>query len=587
MMLAMLSQSIGQDVFRYNADIEHAFSAGLTLFREGNFPEAAGLFDSLSRMKPLHQRTTASFVMAAKARYNMGAYRESAMNLSPVLKNFPTSAYVDDARFTLALDYMMMDLYEDASYQLLKAIEISPDSVLASKAVALFTSLASQRLKEPQLRQLLSSADSTRTKDLILLFLAQKYESTGDTRKVFQILQEPLSRTVPSMYDAEMRSVEQNMHEVPSLKIGVLLSLMKEQTLNPVSSIATDILDGINFALNEEKNSTSRIASLSLDIRDTERDSATTVVFMKDLCDQPDLVAIIGPLFSNLTMSCAPLAERAHIPLITPTADGDNIAAMGKHVFQLSPDFVTRGKAMARYAVQDLGMSTLAVVSSADPGDKAISQSFAEEAKRLGATIVAVEFYNSGTTDMHDQFIDLRTVALHVAQQNDDPQNLNVPISLVQGVFLPIENAEEIGVLSAQMKYFNINAALLGNGVWNDPNQLDQHKRDVNGVVFCADAFIDETDSATAHVRKTFSEQMKKTPSKFTFLGYDAMKLLLSQMEHGSISRSAITSALTNLKGYRGLHSTITLNPHRANSEVNILKYSNGEIIRMKEISVQ
>jgi len=587
MTFTMFSQSVGQDVFHYNADVEQAFSSGLTLFREGKFSEAAVLFDSLSRISPLHQRTTASFVMAAKARYNLGAYRESAMNLSPVLKNFPTSAYVDDARFTLALDYMMMDLYEDASYQLLKTAEISPDSVLASKAVALFTSLSSQRLMESQLRKLLSSADSTRTKDLILLLLAQKYESAGDTRKVFQTLQEPLARTVPSMYDAEMRSVEHNMHEVPSLKIGVLLSLMKQQTLNPVSSIAADILDGINFALSEEKNSISRVASLSLDIRDTERDSVTTVTFMKDLCDQADLVAIIGPLFSNLTMDCAPLAERAHIPLMTPTADGDSIAAMGKHVFQLSPDFITRGKAMARYAVQDLGMSTLAVVSSADPGGKAISQSFAEEAKRLGATIVAVEFYNNGVTDMHDQFIDLRTVALHVAQQNDDPQNLNIPISLIQGVFLPIENSEEIGVLSAQMKYFNINAALLGNGVWNDPNQLDQHKRDVNGVIFCSDAFIDETDSMTAYVRKTFSEQMKKEPSRFTFLGYDAMHLLLSQIEHGSISRTAITSSLTKLKGYKGLHSIITLNPHRSNSEVNILKYSNGEIIRLKEITVQ
>ncbi|HMD14191.1 MAG TPA: penicillin-binding protein activator, partial [Bacteroidota bacterium] len=348
------------------------------------------------------------------------------------------------------------------------------------------------------------------------MLLAQKYASTGETRKVFQTLEGPLSRPAPSMYAAEMRSLEQNIHEVPKLTIGVLLSLMKHQTLNPVSSIATDILDGINFALSEAKNSIARVVSLSLDVRDTGRDSATTVELMRDFCDEADVAAVIGPLFSNLTTYCVPLDEQEHIPLITPTADGDNIAAMGKYIFQLSPDFVTRGKAMARFAVQDLGMSTLAVISSAEPEGKAISQSFTDEAKSLGATIVAVEFYNGGVTDMHDQFIDLRTAAFHVAQQNDDPQDLNIPVSLIQGVFLPIESSDEIGVLSAQMKYFNINAALLGDGAWNDPNQLDQHKRDVNGVIFCSDSFIDETDSATAHVRKTFSEQMKKTPSRFT-----------------------------------------------------------------------
>src|SRR5208283_565733 len=107
MRFILISQGEAQDVFGYNADVEQSFSMGLTLFREKNFSEAAILFDSLSRMSPIHQRTTASFVMAAKARFIAGAYQESATGASVILKKFPGSEYIDDARFTLALDYMM------------------------------------------------------------------------------------------------------------------------------------------------------------------------------------------------------------------------------------------------------------------------------------------------------------------------------------------------------------------------------------------------------------------------------------------------------------------------------------------------
>src|SRR5512140_1163985 len=82
-----------QTPFAFRQDAEPLFRQGLALYREHSYLEAAVLFDSLARLTPVHQRTTASFVMEGKAQFAAGRYRESAEHLVAFLKAYPQTNY--------------------------------------------------------------------------------------------------------------------------------------------------------------------------------------------------------------------------------------------------------------------------------------------------------------------------------------------------------------------------------------------------------------------------------------------------------------------------------------------------------------
>ncbi len=563
-----------QDRFMYDAGAEESFSRGISMFRQSDFAGATRVFDSLAARSPIHQKSTASYLMAAKARYRTGNYRESAESLARFFQKFPESSYADDARFTLALDDMMMGFYGDAASQLARVLEISRDAALRSKGAELFETLADRHLQIQELQQILRSVTTADARDLVLIKIAEKYSAAGD---------HPSATNAASMvrrdgpYRSRMEAIFQRLGSGAQLKIGVELPLMKGSPLNPLQSVAAEMLDGMNFAIGEGN------LRLYLDVRDVERDSAKTVGATSELASDPDVLAIVGPLFSNLALIGAPVAERAGVPMISPTAAGNGIAAAGSHIFQISPDYTIRARAMARYAVRTLGFSSLAVLGSADGSGKILADSFVAEAKRLGATIVAAESYPKGVSDFREQFIAIRKAAFDLAASHDKPDDLDVPVKTIDGIFLPVGDAEEIGIIAPQVKFFNITTQILGTSDWNDPARLEEHKRYVNGVIFPADAYPQEDGSP---FDGKFAAEMKRKPTKYTRFGYDTMKLILGELARGARSRAALAAALAEVEGYRGVHSRITLRGSRVNSEIIILKYLNGEFVNLAEMTV-
>ena len=53
--------------------------------------------------------------MGAKAFYELKDYRESIRFLKNLIDLYPQSTYIDDAHYTLALDYFRTGRYEDAA----------------------------------------------------------------------------------------------------------------------------------------------------------------------------------------------------------------------------------------------------------------------------------------------------------------------------------------------------------------------------------------------------------------------------------------------------------------------------------------
>lgn len=371
------------------------------------------------------------------------------------------------------------------------------------------------------------------------------------------------------------------------LKIGLILPSWRKVPAGQTKSISEDLIDGIKYALNEFRLQSNSAGAVNLEIRDDGRDPKVAINAINDLSSLKEVIAVIGPLYSNTALASAPYAEKNRIPMVSPTANANGISAVGKHIFQANPDLKIRGMAMARYAVNELGMKNIAVLASTEPVGRAIAESFQQEVAKLGAKIVSAEHYAKGSSDLSDQFLNIRKAGLKLKGKKESAEETKVPVSSIDGLFLPIADAEDIGMLVSQIKYFNIETQLLGTGEWYSPQQLDANKRYLNGLIMLVDSYYDEKLTPYKEFEKQYMTALKKQPTKYSILGYDITRLILEQINSGSTSREKLAESLQSVKSYQGIHGKISFTNTRVNSEFQVIKYAKGVIQKIGEINIQ
>ena len=122
--------------------------------------------------------------------------------------------------------------------------------------------------------------------------------------------------------------------------------------------------------------------------------------------------AIIGPISSNEVFASAGIANERGVPLITPTATANGIAAIGPFIFQANPDYDTRGRDAAAFAYNTLGARNFAVLAPTDVAGKQLAESFIAEVNSLGGEMIDVQWYAAGSVDLRTELMSMRRKAL-------------------------------------------------------------------------------------------------------------------------------------------------------------------------------
>jgi len=631
--------------FRYDTEAERQFIYAVSLFDQGRFDDAAHAFDSLSVKSPVHQRTTAAYLMYGKALLQLKQYDRSVAVLDNFLAIYSYTSYAADGRYILGLDYQMERRFAEAARSFISAMETANDPTLRRRIEESLITLSDRHLDSGTLSQLRRASTDDEVKDLLALKAAEKDVQKGDLAGARLLITERLKEKHEGKYRKALSELLSGEQQPVGLKIGVVLPLMSHAEENGISLLAKELLEGMTFAAGEYAASAPKVARLTLDVRDTEHDSVLTVRIVRQLSAAKDVVCIVGPLFSNLVGACTSIADRYHVPLISPTATGNGLTTASKYVFQTHPDFATRGKLLARYAVREKGYRTLSVLTSSEPVGAAVADAFSREAQRLGAQIVATEMFPRQTNDIREQCMAIRrsmlettpvisfskkfprteidkllkagvprrridslmsaagdipattllgpqgvriadSLRIRLSSPTTESENLNIPITSIDATFVGIDDAEEIGVIGSQLNYFNIKTQILGNNEWYDPDQLDAQKQYVNGVLFASDTFIDESDPLYADFLRSYRSTGGKQPTKYTVIGYDIVKLILAHVAGGKRSREELREALSALRDFKGLHSSVTLTNGRVNSTMHLLQYSKGDVRNLGEISL-
>jgi branched-chain amino acid transport system substrate-binding protein len=278
---------------------------------------------------------------------------------------------------------------------------------------------------------------------------------------------------------------------------------------------------------------------------DNKSDKTEAATAMSRLIEAEKVVGVVGSYGSSLSMAGGEVSEKAGIPVVgcSPT---NPLVTKGKEYY-VRACFIDpfQGAVMAKYAVDELGAKTAAIIQDvAQDYSVGLSAFFRDGFIQLTGdpkSIVAFTSYQTGDADFTAQLT-------YAIAQNPD-------VIFSSGYY------GEAALLCKQARELGYEGALLGGDAWDAPELIQIGGEAVEGVAFST--HYDPKGAitpASAEFVEAFKAEYDREPDAFAALGYDAYMLLLDAIERaGSVDGKAIADALHSTDKFEGVTGWITL----------------------------
>jgi branched-chain amino acid transport system substrate-binding protein len=190
-----------------------------------------------------------------------------------------------------------------------------------------------------------------------------------------------------------------------------------------LAPFGTEVLNGIQLALERLKDGGDS-PSIGLIVKDTESDRAAFLDELSNVLSDDQPLAVIGPLLSKNLPVMAEMAERTHIPLITPSATVPNLRRFGTYVFSTALTYGHQAKRVAEYALKEQQFKRFAILYPDTPYGRDLARLFAQELRQQDGELIASEPYKEGDNDFRAvigklKAEDLKQYGVEVQVDND------------------------------------------------------------------------------------------------------------------------------------------------------------------------
>ncbi len=607
------------------SDVEEVFQRGVKSYNEGRYRQAEQSFAELTRgaksndAGKLHQRFTAALYMNASSAFHLGRFAEALDHLQRLLDDFPKSKYVEHGRALRGAIYFKQERFEEAAHDLLWVVDNGARPELVSRQAQLALSLLADYLTIEQLQSLQKSAPGDLAQTLLALQIVRHQVSAGDRDEATRTI-EVFRKSYPRskiLDDLNALLATAGARPGAIVHIGVVLPLSGE-----FSKEGNDILSGIRYAFETYRRDKASLAPLELIVKDSESNMLRALKETQALLRDPSVIALLGELETDISGGLAALAQAAQTPLLIPTPTVNDLTALGENVFQATADLESKGRALARYAIEQRQMKNFATIAPNNEYGRQMTDGFTAEVDRLGGQILAQKWYFETPEDLGRHFKSIREIAfrrmlldsLVAAGKSPSAINLNaewrsfderfkeerqkqrrfdkqgiveatdVPVTNVDAIFLPVYG-DEVGTIARQVSYFNIRAQILGGEHWYLPD-LDKSRelqRYVDGAIFTSDYYINPFDAQYRNLHTDFRQRMNRAPERWEILGIDAARLLLAAYTTGARSRSQMRQALASTQQFNVIRGKIDFAPNqRMNQYINLVQIRQNKFEKLQ-----
>lgn len=243
--------------------------------------------------------------------------------------------------------------------------------------------------------------------------------------------------------------------------------------------------------------------------------------------------AVIGGLFSSVTLAIAPVAEQNKVVILSPTSSAPQITDAGDYVFRNCASDIFEGAIMGTFAFDELGFKQVAILYINNDYGVGIRDVFKKGFTAKGGIVILEETFDQGTTDFRTQLAKIKG-------------------SNAQAIY--IVGYKELGQLLKQAKEIGITSQFLSTVMFEDPEIIKNAGGAAEGVIYSTRAYDPESkEGATYDFVSRFEEKYNETPDIFAALSYDAMKILALAIKQEGFASDEIRNALYGIKHYPGL----------------------------------
>jgi branched-chain amino acid transport system substrate-binding protein len=272
---------------------------------------------------------------------------------------------------------------------------------------------------------------------------------------------------------------------------------------------------------------------LSLEIGDDQGQAAQGPIVAQKLLST-GAVGVVGGSYSGPSLSSAEAYQDAGVPMVTAYAVHPDITKAGDHIFRIWPVADVEGEALAEYAYNELGVSSVGVINLDNDFGTSLATGFTSAFEASGGDIVSQRSEQIGATDFSAA---LTTIAAA------DPD----------GLFVAAYYSEAAQIVK-QARSMGLDIPIFGAG-FDSPLFIELAGSAADGVTFISDFTTDSDDPQVTKFIEDYQALTGKVPDSNAASAYDCVLVIANAIEQsGSTDGADIAAALqeTAITGVTG-----------------------------------
>ena len=322
----------------------------------------------------------------------------------------------------------------------------------------------------------------------------------------------------------------------------------------------------------EDVNAAGGIAGkkIELIVKDTAANPEKAISFAKQLIEEDNVVAIIGPSTSGETMQIKDLCQSYQTPLISCAAAESIVDPVASYVFKTpqKDSYVAKWIFMT---MNDMGISRIGIVGANTGFGNAGLAQLEKYAPEYGIEIAAKESYDSAATD-------LTAVLTKLNSRNIE--------AVVNWSIVPAQS-----IVPKNMKQLGMNMPLFQSHGFGNIKYVEAAGAAAEGIIFPAGRLLVAEKLPDGHPQKknlvayktAYEEKYGEDVSTFGGHAYDAIMFVVEALKktNGNTDHEAVRSAIESINGFGGTGGVFNLSATDHNgldmNSLEILTVKNGQ----------
>ncbi len=347
---------------------------------------------------------------------------------------------------------------------------------------------------------------------------------------------------------------------------------------------------------------------IRLVVRDSEGDPEIAAARVRELAEDPSLVAIIGPIFSAESGAAAEAAEQVGVPLVTLSTRED-VPAGRTQAFRTRTRPDDEVGVLVSHAFDVLGAKRFAVLYPKTRYGRGMRKLYWEEVTARGGKMVAASSYDPEAVDFASAIRDMIGYRFltswerkALAQREDvlqgarrlEPEDAALlrdaaynilgpeleplpPIVDFDVLFIP-DRADKIALIAPGLAYHEIRGVrLLGSSDWVDEDLPKVARQHVSGAIVSTSFYPESDLSFVSEFVEGYRNTFSSEPDAYSAEAFDAANLVLVQLSAGRRDREGVRSGILDTRAYPGATGVLTMHPNgNARRRPFLLRISGG-----------